>query len=207
MKLPTTVVKPLPVDDLDFQPYCWQVILSPTLFSLYNDQPQSRRLPPMPWLGNCQLITAVKDLCRNFSTIKKFCKQYLMEYELTPFALCRDLLHKATWVVWNTPCPTVITTIDDAMCTFCHKGQVFTLPELKAAVRREIENLETSIPLNVPIVKDLMALAISFDLSLIEDSGNETMPGYSIFESTKSPDSNILMDTLIKKERNEGRRR
>lgn len=65
--------------------------------------------------------------------------------------------------------------------------------------------------------EDLTALGLDFDLSLLEDSGDETTPGYSIFENTERPksdiphdidikdvkisDSDILMNTFIKKER------
>lgn len=118
-------------------------------------------------------------------------------------------------MVRNTPRPAVITTVDDDVGTFRYEGQVFTLPQLKAAIGKEIENLETSIALDVLIGEDLAALGLDFDLSLLEDSGDETTPGYSIFGSTERPksdiphdikdvkisDSDILMNTFIKKER------
>ncbi|KAG5222258.1 hypothetical protein IMY05_C3108000400 [Salix suchowensis] len=122
------------------------------------------------------------------------------EREVATKALVRDLLHKATWVVRNTPRPAVITTIDDAVGTFRYDGQVFTLPQLKATVQREMAHLEESIASGVLIGEDLAALGIDFDLFLVEDSGDETTPGYGIFGKTNNPDSSTLMDAFIKKE-------
>ncbi|KAF9491403.1 hypothetical protein BDN71DRAFT_1433985 [Pleurotus eryngii] len=89
--------------------------------------------------------------------------------------------------------------MDNAVGTFLCGSQVFTLPQLKTVVQREMAHLEESIALKVLIGEDLAALEIDFDLSLVENSGDEATPGYSIFGKTNNPDSSTLMNAFIKK--------
>lgn len=114
-----------------------------------------------------------------------FCQKYLQDYGGVPFSTIRYWLHEFSVIVKNTPRPALVWWSEDTILLFGHS---VPFSSYKLQLRKKLLQLEQFILGTVLFgMYSMDELEATFEISSLQDNGDEKSIGYGIIADTSTP--------------------
>ncbi|KAG5220427.1 hypothetical protein IMY05_C4592000100 [Salix suchowensis] len=129
--------------------------------------------------------------------MRAFAIKYLRDDSMSPFSMMRNFMREASRIVFKDPSetPPIVWRLPDG--TFGVERHVFSLDDIKEALNKGLNDLDSIIQNDVLLGIDLDGVGLAYDPELLVDSMDIRTPRHCVFGAHNNKESQELARILI----------